>query len=468
MGIASHQSCAEQASPAEQLLLQRSDAAIERSLYVRERARHSRSLAQKVLERTVSPADASRRVRERLHQLEVVEEATQQFSHCSKTATILEEASRQTARVVWSPGTPARRVQIDLLDQDKVTIAAETDDLGFTFLNRSLPLSMRPVLQDALRRDQIAVGETLSDPARLQSTMACAPIHRRGEVCGAISAFDRVSSGFSEDQLRRLVVMAALTDRTLVSLERSETTQHEARRLTEMETVKSEFLKVASHELRGPLGVLRGYIAMLQEGSFDELPAERAQAYRVLEGRLGQMTVLVDQMLEAARLEDGQIKLLSKRLDLRKPIHQAWEEARRLALKTHELQLETPGEPVPVEGDEIRLLAIAQNLLDNAIKYSPTGGRVRCRIDLAPNMAVTEVSDEGIGIAREEMPRLFTRFGRIVTLENGAIPGVGLGLYLCRELAHMHGGELTASSEAGRGSTFRLRLPLARGTRHCA
>src|SRR2546430_17082294 len=71
-------------------------------------------------------------------------------------------------------------------------------------------------------------------------------------------------------------------------------------------------------------------------------------------------------------------------------------------------------------------------------------------------------------LARKEMPRLFTRFGRIVTLENGAIPGVGLGLYLCRELAHMHGGELTASSEAGRGSTFRLRLPLARGTRHCA
>lgn len=464
MGIASHQSWADQARSDEQL--QRSHAAIERSLYVRERARYSRSLAQHVLDPTGSPANTSHRVKERLHQLEVVEEATQRFCHSTKTATMLEEASRLTARAVWSPGTPAR-VQIDLLDQDRVTIAAETDDSGYTLLNRSLPLSTRPVLQDALKRDETVVGETLSDPARLRGTVACAPIHKRGEVCGAISAFDRVGSGFSDDQLRRLVVMAALTDRTLVNLERPETRQHEARRLTEMETVKSEFLKVAAHELRGPLGVLRGYVGMLQEGSFDELTAERSHAYRVLEGRLWQLTVLVNQMLEAARLEDGQIKLLSKRLDLRKPIHQACEEARRLALRTHELQLETPDEPVPVEGDEIRLLAIAQNLLDNAIKYSPTGGRVRCRIDLAPNMAVTEVSDQGIGIAREEMPRLFTRFGRIVTPENGAIPGVGLGLYLCRELAHMHGGELTVSSEVGRGSTFRLRLPLARGTRHC-
>ena len=263
------------------------------------------------------------------------------------------------------------------------------------------------------------------------------------------------------------VVITALRDedgelRGFAKVTRDLTEKHaEAQRLAELEAVKSQFLRLASHELRGPLGTLRGYTSLLQEGLLESQPVARARAYDVLDAKARHMTLLVNQMLEAARLEDGRLQLDHRRLDLRRPVEQAYEEARLLAPAALELQLDQPGEPVLVDGDELRLLAVVQNLLDNAIKYSLNGGTVRCRLEHGDGAAVVEVTDQGLGIAEADMPTLFTRFGRVVTAENSHIPGAGLGLYLCRELAQMHGGELAASSQEGQGSTFRLTLPLA-------
>jgi PAS domain S-box-containing protein len=262
------------------------------------------------------------------------------------------------------------------------------------------------------------------------------------------------------------IVITALKDekgelRGFAKVTRDLTEKHlETERLIELEAVKSQFLKLASHELRGPLATLRGYTSMLDEGALEDRPGARARAYRVLDAKARHMNVLVNQMLEAARLEEGRLDLSLRQLDLREPVRQAYEEARLLAPASHELQLQEPGGPVPVRGDELRIIAIVHNLLDNAVKYSPAGGTVHCRISVAADTAVVHVSDQGLGIADEDMPTLFTRFGRIVTEQNSHISGAGLGLYLCRELAQMHGGELTAQSELGKGSTFRLSLPL--------
>jgi len=106
------------------------------------------------------------------------------------------------------------------------------------------------------------------------------------------------------------------------------------------------------------------------------------------------------------------------------------------------------------------------NLLDNALKYSPDGGLIRCTVrDESESGQVTvDVTDEGIGIGADEMPRLFTRFGRLVNARNSHIPGTGLGLHLSRELVRRHGGELTATSEPGVGTRFHLLLPRAHGS----
>jgi anti-sigma regulatory factor (Ser/Thr protein kinase) len=128
----------------------------------------------------------------------------------------------------------------------------------------------------------------------------------------------------------------------------------------------------------------------------------------------------------------------------------------------HRMAVERGREPIPVRVDRRRIESALANLLENACKYSPEGGGivVRCRASDAPAWAEVSVEDHGVGIAATDLPHLFTRFGRIVTTENSHIPGTGLGLYLSRQLALLHGGDITVESTPGEGSRFTLRLPL--------
>jgi PAS domain S-box-containing protein len=231
-----------------------------------------------------------------------------------------------------------------------------------------------------------------------------------------------------------------------------------AARTEELERTKTEFLNLASHELRGPLTVLRGYNSMLQDGS---IPAGQIPAVaRILETKLAQMDVLIEQMLETARLEDQSLDLYRAPFDLC-GVAQEQIDVYRLLTDGHRLILSADEGPHVVVGDKGRIAAIVANLLDNAIKYSPDGGRVRVSCRTAGDHAEVAVTDEGVGIAAGDLDRLFTRFGRIATPETAQIAGTGLGLYLARDLAHRHGGEVGVVSEPGVGSTFTLTLPLA-------
>jgi signal transduction histidine kinase len=111
--------------------------------------------------------------------------------------------------------------------------------------------------------------------------------------------------------------------------------------------------------------------------------------------------------------------------------------------------------------DADRIKTIISNLLENAIKYSPSGGRIQCIVSMADRVATLRVVDSGVGIAREDLPRLFNRFERIENRETSHVGGTGLGLYLSRELARQHGGEIQAESHPHSGSTFTITLPLA-------
>src|SRR5947209_15448255 len=133
-----------------------------------------------------------------------------------------------------------------------------------------------------------------------------------------------------------------------------------------------------------------------------------------------------------------------------------------LATERHEILYTAPRQPVRVVADQVRLGIVVTNLLQNAVKYSPAGGVVQCfvSVDDESECAVASVWDHGLGIAEVDMPRLFSRFGRLVTRENSNIPGTGLGLYLARELARLHGGDITVRSTPGEGSAFTLELPV--------
>jgi signal transduction histidine kinase len=278
--------------------------------------------------------------------------------------------------------------------------------------------------------------------------------------------FDHLRA-FDPEELRLLEAMShlagiAVDTAAAVRLERAhnETLRATAEHSAQLEAMKREFLLLASHELRGPLTVARGYASMLRDGSLGASPEAFGRAIHVLEDKLDEIAALVDDMLETARLETGNLGLVTREVDLRELVRSAVDTVRPVVTARHRLEVELPLEPVLVHGDSERLRRITVNLLDNAVKYSPDGGPVELHVALRGKRATVSVRDRGVGIPEQAMGRMFKRFGRIVTERTTNIPGTGLGLYLSRELARAHGGDITVDSTEGEGSTFTLTLPL--------
>lgn len=328
-----------------------------------------------------------------------------------------------------------------------------------------------------------AAGPGAEDPLfdllqRIGSGNAVVVAWRAGDrVLGAVSAFDsRSPNGFtSQDaQLLRILGLAAglawerrQSEESVIRRRDVETSRlrAEAQRMTSLEQVKSDFLKLASHELRAPVAVLRGYLSMMTDGSLGEIGNSRMKSLLpMLEAKVQEIDTLVGEMLETARLEDQRLYLRKDQFDLRDVVRDVVRAGADDRDDSHPVATLMGRSPALIEADRERIAMIVSNLLDNAIKYSPGGGDIdiECEAHDEGGVAVVTVSDHGLGIAEEDLPRLFTRFGRISTAETASIPGTGLGLYLARELARMHGGELTADSMPGEGTTFRLTLPLPR------
>lgn len=259
---------------------------------------------------------------------------------------------------------------------------------------------------------------------------------------------------FGSDEMDRLWYYAT---NITAALDRARMTE----RMAALEKTKSQFLNLASHELRSPLGVINGYLSMLEQGSLGQLKEPGVRAIEVLKAKALEMNMLIGQMLEAARLEDGRLALKRDRLDLRLVAKEALATIGPLATERHHIVLDDAPEPIYVIGDEDRLVTIVSNLLENAIKYSPHGGNVHCMVLAQDGSGAITVQDGGVGIAAEDLPRLFNRFERIRNRETSHVGGTGLGLYLSRELARQHGGDLAVDSRPGKGSSFTLTIPIA-------
>jgi PAS domain S-box-containing protein len=241
----------------------------------------------------------------------------------------------------------------------------------------------------------------------------------------------------------------------------AEREREQAAHVAGLEQAKTQLLNLASHELRGPLGILNGYLAMIEEGALGDLPTDLAQVVPLLRSKVTEMNSLVDGMLDAARIDDEHLRLTTAPTDVRDVVTRAVEQVAAMRRDRRRTRIELPAEPVIVAGDSVRLVQVVGNLVHNALKYSPQGGDVKVSLTVEDTSAVVSVEDHGLGIDGEDFPRLFTRFGRIVNRHNSHIPGTGLGLYLARELARMHSGDITVTSTPRAGSVFVLSLPIA-------
>ncbi|MGH7912165.1 MAG: response regulator, partial [Candidatus Dormibacteraceae bacterium] len=222
------------------------------------------------------------------------------------------------------------------------------------------------------------------------------PIRTGPRLLGMLAIAVQDETALSPDELRCVELVAGLAGLALANARHFEIVRREAERTSELENMKSHFLRLTSHELGGPLAILRGYMATLREGL---VPLDTARVYEIMDRRLAEMAALVKRMLEAARLEDGRLVLVLTEVDLREAVQHAFEDARTLVSSGHHLQLALPAEPVTALADGSQVAVIVASLLDNAVKFSPDGGRIECRLSADSRYATVEVTDQGLGIA---------------------------------------------------------------------
>jgi two-component system OmpR family sensor kinase len=218
---------------------------------------------------------------------------------------------------------------------------------------------------------------------------------------------------------------------------------------------QQEFLADASHELRGPLMVLRGNLDLLRMG----LPEDESRAsVREAGEEVERMSRLAADLLFLAEADAREIAGRES-VELDEVATEAWERARALDGGAHELALGR-ADPALVRGDRMRLGELVWNLLENALRYTPAGGRIDVELRVTESRAELTVADTGIGIPPEHAPRVFERFYRVDPARSRSKGGAGLGLAIVKRIAEAHGGEVWARSEVGRGSTFGVSLPL--------
>ncbi|MBD0330139.1 MAG: HAMP domain-containing histidine kinase [Thermoleophilia bacterium] len=228
-------------------------------------------------------------------------------------------------------------------------------------------------------------------------------------------------------------------------------------RLLELDRLKAEFLSLVSHEFRTPLASMRGYVELLAD-EVDGLTPKQRRFVEVLGRNVARLLRLVDDLLFVAQADAGRVELELVPLDLSRLVDEAAEAARPLAAEK-DVELRTRGEPVLVEGDHGRLLQLVDNLVVNAVKFTPAGGTVDVGVAAGEGRGILTVRDTGIGIPPEDQERVFERFFRSRGAASRALPGTGLGLTVVKTIADAHGAELSVESADGQGTVFRVVLP---------
>lgn len=267
----------------------------------------------------------------------------------------------------------------------------------------------------------------------------------RGDVTGYVST--------SEDITERVQAHDAL-------FEALEAERRAVERLKEVDQVKDTFVSAVSHELRTPITSIVGYLEMLEDGTYGDLNRAQVDAVTRVNNNSQRLLGLIDELLTLSRIQDAGLGMVDREVDLVRVVRTAcdvvapaWSD-RRL-----EVTIDLPADEVAFLGDQDMLERVVVNLVGNAVKFTPDGGRVVVSLRVEGNDPVIEVSDTGIGIPVDEQDRLFTRFFRSSNAQEHAIPGSGLGLAIARHIVDMHGGSIAVESEPGVGTAFRVVLP---------
>jgi signal transduction histidine kinase len=278
-----------------------------------------------------------------------------------------------------------------------------------------------------------------------------------GQVIGLIEV---EQSSLDAAQLRLLTAVADLAATAIDKAQLYQDTVGAYEELRELDRLKDEFVQNVSHELRTPLTFVKGYVEYLLEGYAGELNQGQRQALEIVLDRSDAIVRLVNDIvsLKQAELQELDLQPVALELITAACVEGSKMAAEQVGLRMH-LEIPPAGLPL-VYGDPKRLGQVFDNLLGNAIKFSPNGGEVIVRLSLVGNAVQAEVKDQGVGMPAERMDQIWQRFYQIDSASTRRFAGAGLGLAIVKRIIEAHDGRIWVESELGKGSTFYFTLPV--------
>jgi len=284
-----------------------------------------------------------------------------------------------------------------------------------------------------------------------------------GEICGLlhliqdVTAFGAIDQQLSQQRNELHLLQAQLTRQNQVLAAANAELQR-------LDDLKSQFIMTTAHELRTPLTTIRGYLEMLLDGDFGPVPEAQRTSLSLVGNSAARLQSIAEALIDATRIDTGHVEILLQPEDLLEIVAKVAAEFKpQIQQKQQVLAIEAPTQLPPALCDRRRMAQILGNLLGNATRYTLEGGRITVQVRALADQDAVElvVEDTGIGIAPEDQLRLFERFFRARNAKKMTSKGIGLGLYITRELVALQGGEIWVESAPGEGSAFYVRIPVA-------
>jgi signal transduction histidine kinase len=269
----------------------------------------------------------------------------------------------------------------------------------------------------------------------------------------------------SSNEYKENNVTASLLSRRKQSMEQNEnfqkTTEEQIIQLKKLDKIKSNFLSVTSHELRTPMSVIKGYIQMMLKGNLGTISNEQKKALEIVLRNSNQLDTLIQDILDISRLESGTMKFIPERTNVKNMLEQTIETMQSIAdTKNIKISISLEENTPDLIIDQERVKQVIVNLLNNAIKFSYEGSIITIFARKTADYVLFEIQDFGRGIPKDKQDKIFEIFYQVDSERDRKIGGVGLGLAISRGIILSHGGNIWVESEPGKGSTFRLTLPI--------
>lgn len=388
-----------------------------------------------------------------------IESETARLNLMNVLDSFIYKKNRQVEQAQASLGTKVEEVSAQLL------ILSLLGGLGALIGAILLTESFTAPLRRLMRNIQgISSGD-------LQTAVAVRSRDEVGELAGVLETMRRRlahTAAENSDLLNSAREEAEKLAKTRQDLEEANVELQEAlavesearRRIEEIDRLKSEFASMISHELKTPVSYVYNYAGALKEHNNNLNEGQRTEFITAIQGEAQHMLTLIDDIMAVSLLESVGLSHRFVETDLRKLLNSVVKD-QQITTRRHQLTVKGP-DNLPVCADPTRLKQVLNNLISNAIKYSPQGGpvEVRLRANALDKTAMVYVRDYGIGIDPEDAPKLFDRFMRIQRKETMAIPGSGLGLYIAHHIIQAHGGTLKLEPAPGKGTIAEITVPL--------